>query len=54
MAIVEGTVESDNRNILFGGHWKQLQQLKASAMGHSINHYSSEEVRYTFVSTHKI
>ena len=41
---MEGTVQSQNRTILLGCHWKKLERLKDSAIGNSINHYSDDEV----------
>ena len=40
---MEGTVQSQNRSILLGSHWKKIERLKDSAIGNSINHYGSDD-----------
>ena len=46
---MEGTIQSQNRSILLGSHWKKIEWLKDSAIGNSINHYSDDEVYFNLL-----
>ena len=46
---MEGTIQSQNRSILLGSHWKKIERLKDSAIGNSINHYSDDEVYFNLL-----
>ena len=42
--IVKGNITSKNRDIALSGGLKAVEELKATAMGQAINHYTDEEV----------